>query len=411
MNRNRNAKGEGSFKENPDGTITHRKSVGYKADGNRKILTVTADTKAACIREMKKKELKWHQISNAEKIRGLTTVTELCMLHLKYQMDRAELKEKSIDRRECTINNHIGQYLIGRMQVTSVEVADIDDHISDLIKKSGLSVSSIEKVIDVLNAAFNWAVMRGELQYNPVAPIKSTLVKRLQKMKQKTAEEADVDVLSVEEQDIFERVAMEIWEKTGQMKYAGGLYCLLLLHTGMRCGEMLALRWRDVDFEKGLLRIEKSRSMAKNRNRKSEDEVKYVMVEGTTKNEKAREIELSSKALEVLKKMKADAGECAEDDLIVRTKTGRANTTTNVEHCAATIFRNAGLTDLRGGVHILRRTCATRMYENGARIKEIAAYIGDLESTTERYYIGIRKKVKDGERTKQVVMIPGNKRK
>lgn len=69
------------------------------------------------------------------------------------------------------------------------------------------------------------------------------------------------------------------------------------------------------------------------------------------------------------------------------------------------------MADLKGGVHIFRRTCATRMYENGARIKEIAAYIGDLESTTERYYIGIRKKVKDGERTKQVVMIPGNKRK
>ena len=409
MNRNRNAKGEGSFKENADGTITHRKSVGYKADGNRKILTVTADTKAACIREMRKKELEWHQTSSAEKIRGATTVTELCMLHLKYQMDRAELKEKSIDRRECTIDNHIGKYSLGRMQVTSVEVADIDDHVTDLMRKSGLSVSSIEKVIDVLNAAFNWAIMRGELQYNPVAPIKPTLVKRLQKMKQKTAEEADVDVLSVEEQDIFEQVAVEIWEKTGKMKYAGGLYCLLLLHTGMRCGEMLALRWRNVDFDKGLLTIDKSRSMAKNRNRKSEDDARYVMVEGTTKNEKAREIELSNKALEVLMRMKADAGEYSEDDFIIRTKTGRPNTTTNVEHCAATIFRKAGMADLKGGVHIFRRTCATRMYENGARIKEIAAYIGDLESTTERYYIGIRKKVKDGECTKQVVMIPGNK--
>ena len=73
MNKKRNAKGEGSFKENADGTITHRKSVGYKADGNRKILTVTADTKAACIREMRKKEIQWKQRSNAEKVRGVTT--------------------------------------------------------------------------------------------------------------------------------------------------------------------------------------------------------------------------------------------------------------------------------------------------------------------------------------------------
>ncbi len=31
----------------------------------------------------------------------------------------------------------------------------------------------------------------------------------------------------------------------------------------MRCGEMLALRWKDVDWKEGYLTIEKSRSMAK----------------------------------------------------------------------------------------------------------------------------------------------------
>ncbi len=30
-----------------------------------------------------------------------------------------------------------------------------------------------------------------------------------------------------------------IIEKTGKPKYAAGLYGMLLLHTGMRCGEML----------------------------------------------------------------------------------------------------------------------------------------------------------------------------
>ena len=39
----RNAKGEGSFKVNDNGTITHRKQVGFKVNGGRKILTVTAN--------------------------------------------------------------------------------------------------------------------------------------------------------------------------------------------------------------------------------------------------------------------------------------------------------------------------------------------------------------------------------
>lgn len=33
------------------------------------------------------------------------------------------------------------------------------------------------------------------------------------------------------------------------------------------------------------------------------------------------------------------------------------------------------------------------MYESGARVEEIAAYIVILESTTQKYYIAIRKKV------------------
>lgn len=44
--------------------------------------------------------------------------------------------------------------------------------------------------------------------------------------------------------------------------------------------------------------------------------------------------------------------------------------------------------------------------EDGARVKEIAPYIGDLESTTERYYIAIRKKVVEDGETQQVVMVP-----
>ena len=77
----------------------------------------------------------------------------------------------------------------------------------------------------------------------------------------------------------------------------------------------------------------------------------------------------------------------------------------------ATIFKNAGLTDLKGGLHIFRRTFATRMYENGARVKEIAAYIGDLESTTERYYIAVRKKILEDGLAKQVVMVPAQMKK
>ncbi len=233
----RNAKGEGSFKVNQDGTVTHRKVVGFKPDGKRKVLTVTCKNKAACIKMMKNKEAEWHRKKNSFSISERTTVVTLCERHLQYQVDLNELKPKSYDRRECTIQKHIAAYPIGRMQLQAIKVVDIDNHISMLISEQRLSESSIEKVIDVMNAAYNWAIMRGELEINPVAPIKQTLIKRLQKLKQKKANEADVSVLSDEEIQLFVNEATMINPNTGKYKYSSGLYGLLLLYTGLRVGD------------------------------------------------------------------------------------------------------------------------------------------------------------------------------
>ena len=59
----RNASGEGSFKTNKNGTVTMRKTVGYHADGSRKVITVTKATKAACIKAMGEK--RWNSVSHS----------------------------------------------------------------------------------------------------------------------------------------------------------------------------------------------------------------------------------------------------------------------------------------------------------------------------------------------------------
>ena len=94
------------------------------------------------------------------------------------------------------------------------------------------------------------------------------------------------------------------------------------------------------------------------------------------------------------------------DDLITPTETGRMNSASNLEHRMKVILKNAGLQDIKGGLHIFRKTFATQMYERRARVEEIAAYIGDLESTTRKYYIAIRKKVVTGSGARQVVKLP-----
>lgn len=404
----RGARGNGTFIERKDGSFIYRKSQGLNPNGKRRYISVVGETKAVCVKRMKEKEETLKRQKKMISLSGIDTVEELCQRHLEYQVQNKELKPKSIDRREDTIRNQIGKYPLGQMQIQAVTPADIDNHINTLIA-TDLSVSTIKKSLDVLNAAYEWAVVRAELGFNPVLQIKRSIQKRLSKLGAKSASDADVIVLSREEEELFLKEALRTNDNTGKYKYAGGLYGALLLHTGMRTGEMISLRWKDYDAKNGLLTINKSTSMTRNRNSENDDNSKkYIAVQGTTKNQKARVIKLSEEAVMDLKRI-SEVNPGKKDELICRTKTGKQYTATMLEHCMGTIYKHIPFITKISGLHIFRRTFATRMYEAGADTKEIAAYIGDLESTTMQYYIAARKKMVVGNEIRQVVPLPGSR--
>lgn len=124
--------------------------------------------------------------------------------------------------------------------------------------------------------------------------------------------------------------------KSGMPKYSSGVYGLLLLHTGMRVGEMLALRWSDIDFSNKTININKRRSMTKNRSG-NPDEYNYIMHEGTTKNEKARKIEMTDAALWDLRAIYNSRQDVVLNDFVVITRKGQPHTTSSIEHRMETI--------------------------------------------------------------------------
>lgn len=66
--------------------------------------------------------------------------------------------------------------------------------------------------------------------------------------------------------------------------------------------------------------------MVKNRNKESDEENNYVSLEGSTKNQKARTIELNKEAKYILQKIKYSRDSSLPDEFIVTTKTGKINT-------------------------------------------------------------------------------------
>ncbi len=145
---------------------------------------------------------------------------------------------------------------------------------------------------------------------------------------------------------------------------------LLLATTGLRWGEMAALRVRDIDLGRGRIRVERSAS-----------KVNSKTIIGTTKTHAARSVAVSSSVLKLL--APAMAGK-APDELLWCRADGqplRPPTTTHWFGAAVKRCQAADAKFPRVTVHELRHTAASLMIASGANVKTVQAQLGHKTAT------------------------------
>lgn len=406
---NRRPKGTGHFDKYGKGGYRLRLQVGTKEDGKPKIITAVGKTQDECWRKIRKK-MKLYKSSNyAEIDYQKITVAELCYKHLDAHLsEKDRLKAKSADRREGTIKNQIEKYSIGDMQIASVRPTDISAHIEYLIANTSLSVSSLQKTLDVLNSAFNWGIAQGKLDYNPCTAVLDTLKHRFLNISAKHTTDSDIIVLSSDEV-VKLKTEAERTNSNGVFIHSIGLASLLLLETGMRIGELCALRVGNYNNVMQTLSITKTRGISKNRSAKSEESL-YTPRENIVKNCHAREIVLTDKAKEIIEKMILRLKRANPDDYLVVNRNGDPTDPSHLGKAINTLYKSANLPSEISGAHVLRRTFATNEHDNGADVVDIAAYIGDTPETVIKHYISTRKKIRAGNVTKNVVLSPSTKK-
>ncbi len=385
--RTRTANGHGHFfPPLPDGSIRFKVQHGYLENGNPRMLTVTGKTKAECIRLMNQKIADFEASSYTRESVRKMTLTELVEAHLQYDIQNGLIEESSADRREVTIKNQISNGSIGHKQIASLAGAEINDYILYLRKNTNLSASSIKKAIHVIDAAYNWAFKRKYVEENPLAPFTKELFQKIEKTEPASIDGLQVKTLTDAQVKAIEDVCRIRNANNGNVKYPVALYVMFLIRTGMRVGELCALRWKDIEKEDGrvIVIIEKSRNVAISRTKNSK---KRRVKEGATKNKKHRRIELDDKAIECLDRIEQLNRHHVETDYFVLNSANKPTDSSKFVKRINTVYRRAGLPEDIGGAHVLRRTFATTKFNNGARIEMIAEYIGDLTSTVERYYI------------------------
>src|SRR5262249_51311794 len=149
------------------------------------------------------------------------------------------------------------------------------------------------------------------------------------------------------------------------------------LGTGMRLGELRALRWSDVDRERRLIRVERAYSRAKLRRPKTDAGIRSVPLFPSVD---AALREVAARAVE--------RGRYAPDELIFGTMRGSPLGPSNFrQRVWGPALRLAGLEREGYRFHDLRHTCVSRLVAARADVKLVQAVAGHANPliTLKRY--------------------------
>ena len=238
-------------------------------------------------------------------------------------------------------------------------------------EKRGYARDTVQIELSVIKQIFSHAVLQGDADLNP-----ATEVRQSRNLPRKT------------------RHALTEEDERKVEEYRGEDYLLgmMLLYTGCRRGELLALNWQDIDRKAGTITINKKLNyeygniprlehFMKNRNRENND--------GS-----GRVIPLLAPLAEVLPNRRLG--------LIFHNEQGQPLTAAQLSKRWKTYCRNTGLVEYVQNEngdpiptypitpHCFRHSFTTICYEAGLDIKTMAAFIGDTEQVTTTVYAELR---------------------
>jgi integrase len=276
------------------------------------------------------------------------------MLFREYITDWLNDKKNSVKKQtwegyEVLIRTHIIPVL-GNVKVSSLTPNILQKFINDLMD-SHLAPSSVRKIYAILNNALSKAEKWGMIPKNVASLIeKPKLIK------------TEMKVWDKEEVNRFLDVAKE-----DRLHIA----FLLAITTGMRQGEILGLKWEDIDFKEGTLSIKRILS----------HNGKELLSEGKTKSS-IRTIYLDNVTIEALKhhrtmilQEKLVSGQDYRDhNLIICTTKGTSVNPRNLSRKWKELIKMSGIEEIR--FHDLRHSHATLMMEQGVNPKVVAERLG-----------------------------------
>jgi integrase len=286
---------------------------------------------------------------------GALTVGEYLDRWLKDVQDT--VRQSTYERYEYAVRPHIKPAL-GRIRLKDLTPAHARWFYRERLD-SGLAPTTVHKLHVVLHKALKAAVADGLIPRNAAAGLKLPRITR----------EEIVPLEPEEARKLLEASRGDRLE---------ALY-VLALTTGMRQGELLALKWDDVDLERGVLRVRRTLTRSDN-----------ACVFGEPKSKKSRRtIRLTAGATQALsdhlscqlKEMDRMGSLYQPGGLVFATEIGTIVNPSNLRNRSfRPLLEHARLRTIR--FHDLRHTCATLLLSKDVNAKVVSEMLGHASVST-----------------------------
>jgi len=246
-------------------------------------------------------------------------------------------------------------YPIAACPVDRLTSRDIQLYLNDLIKDN-YSLSTIRKQYNLITGYWKWAMAQGLVS----APVYMSV--NLPRSESFDEESKDILTYSHEEQDLMLSECLK--SEKPQCFVA-----VLMLETGMRIGEALALTWDDILWNRRAIRIHSTLI------RMSSKASTYVQESPKSKTSR-RTIPLSDRAIEILQKLKLR--KTFSKYVFAREKDpSMPYSYSSIEFHIRRLCKDLDIP--YRGLHAFRHSFATNCYERGCDVKILSKLLGHAD--------------------------------